>query len=196
MTESESIAKFKRTSVLWESATNKEIVEAVKVAIQALEEVQEYRALESKLNGISVEQVVNGFINQVEKETHEGYEKGRILTNAEADDWNAYRAIGTVEELKSMKENGSFSGSELAQIAVQLNQLKEYKKIGAIERFRELIEKAEPKKPIYSDFDKNELEEIIPYKSTCPTCGFEFEFGTWNDEENHHCECGQHMDWQ
>ena len=36
MTENDAIAKFKRTSVLWESATNTEMVEAVKVAIQAL----------------------------------------------------------------------------------------------------------------------------------------------------------------
>lgn len=45
MTESEAIVKFKRTSVLWESASNTEIVEAVKVAISALEEVQQYRAI-------------------------------------------------------------------------------------------------------------------------------------------------------
>lgn len=45
MTENDAIAKFKRTSVLWESATNTEMVEAVKVAIQALEEIQQYRAI-------------------------------------------------------------------------------------------------------------------------------------------------------
>lgn len=37
MTEIEAIAKFKRTSVLWESASNTEMVEAVKIAINALE---------------------------------------------------------------------------------------------------------------------------------------------------------------
>lgn len=45
MTENDAIAKFKRTSVLWESATNTEMVEAVKVAIQAIEEIQQYRAI-------------------------------------------------------------------------------------------------------------------------------------------------------
>ena len=45
MTENDVIAKFKRTSVLWESATNTEMVEAVKAAIQALEEIQQYRAI-------------------------------------------------------------------------------------------------------------------------------------------------------
>ena len=58
------------------------------------------------------------------------------------------------------------------------------------------IEKQIPKKPIYSDFDDNGNDEIIPYKAVCPTCGHEFEFGTWNDEENHHCKCGQKLDWE
>ena len=45
MTVEEAIAKFKRTSVLWESASNTEMVEAVKVAIAALEEIQQYRKI-------------------------------------------------------------------------------------------------------------------------------------------------------
>ena len=57
------------------------------------------------------------------------------------------------------------------------------------------LEKQVPKKPIYSEFDDNGYDEIIPYKAECPTCGYEFEFGTWNDEENHHCICGQKIDW-
>lgn len=57
------------------------------------------------------------------------------------------------------------------------------------------LEKQIAKKPIYSDFDDNGYEEIIPYKAVCPTCGYEFEFGTWNDEHNHHCDCGQKLDW-
>ena len=73
-----------------------------------LEEIQQYRAMEEKLNGISVERVVNGFINVTEKGTDEGYERGRILTNAEADMWNEYRAIGTVEEFEALKEDKNF----------------------------------------------------------------------------------------
>ena len=52
-----------------------------------------------------------------------------------------------------------------------------------------------PKKPIYSDFDDNGNDEIIPYKAECPTCGYEFEFGTFNKNENHHCICGQKLNW-
>lgn len=130
------------------------------MVIQALEEIQQYRALEEKLNGISVEQVVNGFISTVEKQTHEDYKRGRILTNKEADEWNELQAIGTVEEFKVLKE------------------------------------KNELKKPIYSNFDDNGNDEVIPYKAMCPVCGHEFNFGSWNEEENHHCRCGQAIDWQ
>lgn len=45
MTENEAKAKLERTSVLWESATNTEMVEAVKLAIKALEEIQRYREI-------------------------------------------------------------------------------------------------------------------------------------------------------
>lgn len=52
-----------------------------------------------------------------------------------------YRAIGTPEELRSMKENGAFTGMELAQLAAMQMRLKEYEKIGTPEEFRAAIEK-------------------------------------------------------
>ena len=58
---------------------------------------------------------------------------------------------------------------------------------------KKALEKQIPRKPIYSDYDDNGFGEIIPYTAICPICGYEFEFGTWN--ENHHCVCGQAMDW-
>lgn len=50
-----------------------------------------YRDLEDRLHGISINQVVDGFIKTVENQTHEGYENGRILTNEDADRWNEYK---------------------------------------------------------------------------------------------------------
>ena len=100
-----------------------------------------------------------------------------------------FEAIGTIEEFKAIKHWKSDIIESF--IKYDVNSVDELMK-----RFRELTEKAEQKKPIYSEFDENELGEIIPYKATCPNCGFEFEFGTWNDEENHHCECGQYMNWE
>lgn len=66
----------------------------------------------------------------------------------------------------------------------------------AMEMAIKSLEMQIPKKPIYSDFDDNGNDEIIPYKAVCPVCGHEFEFGKWNDEENHHCRCGQKIDWE
>ena len=58
-----------------------------------------------------------------------------ILQELEAD-----RTIGTVEELKTMKENGAFTGVELAQLAAMQMRLKEYSAIGTIEEFKALKE--------------------------------------------------------
>lgn len=57
------------------------------------------------------------------------------------------------------------------------------------------MEKQIPKKPIYSDFDDNGFDEIIPHRAECPACGESVDFGTWNSEESHHCICGQRIDW-
>lgn len=63
----------------------------------------------------------------------------------------------------------------------------------AIELAVEALEKQMPKQPIYSDYDDNGFGDVIPYTAKCPVCGYEFDFGTWN--ENHHCICGQALDW-
>lgn len=70
-----------------------------------------------------------------------------------------YRAIGTVEELKSMKENGAFTGVELAQLATMQMRLKEYSAIGTVEEFKALKEKNNEH---YSDTD-----ELDGYGYTC-----------------------------
>ena len=45
-----------------------------------------------------------------------------------------YRAIGTPEELRSLKENGAFTGMELAQLAAMQMRLREYEQIGTPEK--------------------------------------------------------------
>lgn len=61
--------------------------------------------------------------------------------------------------------------------------------------YKPLKEKATPKKPIYEDFEENEIGEMIPNIAKCPTCGCEFAFGKWNEIDSHHCICGQALDW-
>lgn len=52
-----------------------------------------------------------------------------------------YRAIGTPEELRQLKENGAFTGIELAQLAAMQMKLKEYRAIGTVAECREALEK-------------------------------------------------------
>ena len=109
-----------------------DFAKAYETAIKALEEIQRYRALEEKLNGISVEQVVNGFISTVEKQTHEEYKRGRILTNKEADEWNELQAIGTVEEIQSYRAIGTPT-QILEKIGGLCVELGKYACIGTVE---------------------------------------------------------------
>lgn len=62
----------------------------------------------------------------------------------------------------------------------------------------QLLKLATPTKPIYSEYDCfDEVDNLIyPTRAECPNCGTEFEFSTWNDEENHHCVCGQRINWK
>lgn len=101
----------------------------------------------------------------------------------------------TLEQIKAHNEDNykTYLADELAITA--LLEIQQYRVIGTIEEFKALKEKSVAKKPIYSDFDDNGDDEIIPYKAICPVCGNEFEFGSWNEEENHHCSCGQRINW-
>lgn len=76
------------------------------------------------------------------------------------------------------------------------NSIKESSDLGrALEIALASMEKQIAKKAIYSEYDDNGFDEIIPYKAECPICGNEFEFGDWNEFDNHHCACGQKIDW-
>lgn len=46
-----------------------------------------------------------------------------------------------MEELKQLKENGAFTGRELAQIAAMQMTLKKYREIGTPEECRSAVEK-------------------------------------------------------
>lgn len=59
----------------------------------AYKKLAKYEDLEDRLNGISIQQVVDGFVKTIENQTNEGYEHGRILTNEEANQWNEYRQL-------------------------------------------------------------------------------------------------------
>lgn len=78
-----------------------------KMAKDALEEIQQYRAIETELRekyhaNVDIKMLMQHFIETIFKgEKHEGF---RILTNEDAEMWDAYRAIGTVEECRTAVE--------------------------------------------------------------------------------------------
>ncbi len=93
-----------------------------------------------------------------------------------------YRAIGTMEELQTMKEHGGFTGVELANIAAMQMKLKEYEAIGAPEECRTAREKQIPKKP---DFTEDKTFAL------CPCCNSK---GLLNKQK--YCDnCGQKLDY-
>ena len=80
---------------------------ACDIAIKALEEVQQYRAIEKELKehyhaNIDIPLLMQHFIETIfEGEKHEGF---CILTNEDAKAWEEYRTIGTPEECRAAVE--------------------------------------------------------------------------------------------
>lgn len=80
-----------------------------------------------------------------------------------------YRKLGTVEDLKSLKENGAFTTSELVYIRCQQMELEKYKEIGTVEECREAAEKQKPKQKIRPKTE----EDRYYHEPACPNCGTE-----------------------
>ena len=91
-----------------------------------------------------------------------------------------YRAIGTIEEIQSMKDNGAFSGIELAQLAAMQMKLKDYQEIGTVKELKALKEKSVAKKVI----SRNSI-----YR--CPTCE-----SLVSVTQTKCTKCSQKLNWQ
>lgn len=72
-----------------------------------------------------------------------------------------YRAIGTPEELQTMKEHGGFTGVELANIAAMQIKLKNYEAIGTLEERWAAMAKQNVNKELESHDEKHILECCI-----------------------------------
>lgn len=148
MTENEAVNKIQwRINTASEIAgrgENGKAFEDLEMAIHALSEIQQYRAMEERLKKVYgecdglLEVVVSGLERHEDNELPNVIVKSRLLTDEDVDMWDEYRAIGTVEDLKTMKENGAFSGVELAQILAMQKELKKYQSIGTIDEFKNL----------------------------------------------------------
>lgn len=101
MTEKEAI-KIINEEKSWESDNRK--IDAFIIAIDSLEEVQKYRELEKKLNGVDLVMLANHWMEMAAEGEVKGYQRGRVLTNEDADQWDAYKEIGTPEECREALE--------------------------------------------------------------------------------------------
>lgn len=113
-----------------------------------------------------------------------------------------YRAIGTTEELQTMKEHGGFTGVELAQIAADQMKLKEYQEIGTVEVCRMAVRKQTARRALHQGcYDKDgvwhEWNGINgkPYE-LCPSCGVNLCCEMPTNRKPEYCkDCGQKLNW-
>ena len=110
MTENEAIEALKLEGGL--EITGRPIrvaqfFEGIDTAIKALEEVQQYRAIEKELKeryhaNVDIPLLMHHFIETIfEDEKHEGF---CILTNEDAKAWKEYQTIGMPEECRAAME--------------------------------------------------------------------------------------------
>lgn len=87
----------------------KKEIEACEVAVKALEEIQQYKVLESRLSDMFGGKLpLFKYVDELEialKEPENQHPvNAKILTYSEAEMWEAYRKIGTVDEIKQKLE--------------------------------------------------------------------------------------------
>jgi hypothetical protein len=102
----------------------------------------------------------------------------------------AYRAIGTVEELKALKnkhigkDNMVISSSDLMTILnSDSEELKQYKEVGTVEEFKALKEKHTP-----MELDEHNFQDE-PHHYLCPVCR-----NIVSHNQNYCEECGQALE--
>ena len=192
MTENEAIERIK-TGICCEKGTARYCTDACmygkekcaySVASKALKEIQQYRELEKRLTGmfggeLSLETVVDELERQLKEPDNPHPINAKILTYEDAADWDAYRAIGTPEELQEMKKD----------LAEALSDWRQYRKVGTLEECRAAVEKQTAKK-VKSISQVKDGDSYVGLIGRCPCCGDILEEGTV------YCDCGQRLDWR
>ena len=159
---------------------------ALEMAIQALEEIQQYKALEQRMNGVSLELLAEHFIKIVGEGESEGYQRGRLLTNEHADMWDAYKAIGTPEKILANFNDGAVT-LEQSKVVIEafMRKIEEYEAIGTVEECRAAMEKQRAKRP--SDYQIDDEYD----SGYCPCCGK----AVYDDGGGYCPYCGQKLEW-
>lgn len=113
MTENEAIkvleTSINLTKMCTQNYERKREIQGYEMAINALEDVMQYRALEKRLSdmfcsSVSLKSVVDELERNLKEPDSPHPMKARILTYKESADWDAYRAIGTPEECRAAVE--------------------------------------------------------------------------------------------
>lgn len=113
MTENEAIKELETSIDLAKMCTQnyerKNEIQGYEMAIKALEEVQQYQALEKHLSdmfggSLSLKMCVDELERILTEPDSPHPMNAKILTYQEAADWEAYRAIGTPEECRAAME--------------------------------------------------------------------------------------------
>ncbi len=113
MTENETIEELQSSIRLAKMCTQnserKREIQGYEMAIKALEEVQQYQALEKRLSdmfggSLSLKMCVDELERILTEPDSPHPMNAKILTYQEAADWEAYRAIGTPEECLRNKD--------------------------------------------------------------------------------------------
>lgn len=109
MTENEAIENLKFFITKLRNGIFGEKIECFHVAIVALEEIQKYRLIEKRLKDMFGGQLLlEHYIDRLEEALKEPGKahpvNARILTYEDADMWEAYKSIGTVEECRAAVE--------------------------------------------------------------------------------------------
>lgn len=192
MTENEAIKALKKIFSKNElDLPFTDSVEVLNMAIQALEEIQQYRKIEQRIqlmcgnNSRLSEMIVDGI-------TEHEVAKGRpikgvkivLLTDNCID--NSKKVL---DYLKTMQAGACQQKSinALGMAVGAVKKVQEYQAIGTVEEFRNAMERMKPKKPILSK--KQDIRYVSKYD--CPSCGKSFT-GTCSKSCYH---CGQALDW-
>lgn len=169
----------------------KKEIQSCEVAIKALEEVQQYRALEKRLAemfgaALSLEGVIDELERQLKEPGNPHPINAKILTYEDAAAWDAYRAIGTPEECKK--------SVSVCRAMIERNitpeNMEEYMKFEdeCVKNgftFNSLLEAREKQIPY-----KPSQQKLVWGIGKCK-CGVEF-----LDSETNYCgNCGQKLDW-
>ena len=114
------------------------------------------------------------------EELYQYYAAVMQMTVEALEEVQQYQELGTVRELKALKER-SLTGLELAKIAVIIQKFKKYEAVGTVEECREARERQVPKK----------VMDDAAF-GLCPCCHTEFNSELLEEYDMRYCiYCGQ-----